>query len=79
MKKILFVCLGNICRSPLGEGILKKLSEEKSLFLQVDSCGTSAYHENELPDRRSIDVALTHNIDIRNQRSRKLEKSDFYN
>lgn len=79
MKKILFVCLGNICRSPLGEGIMKKIAEEENIELQVDSCGTSAYHVGELPDPRSIDVALNHHVDIRDQRSRKLDISDFYN
>ena len=73
-KKILMVCLGNICRSPLAEGILKsKLSDN---FI-VDSAGTAGYHVGELPDKRSIEVAEKYGIDITNQRSRKFVKSDF--
>ncbi|GFD93800.1 protein-tyrosine-phosphatase [Alteromonas sp. KUL156] len=75
MKKILMVCLGNICRSPLAEGILKsKLSSE--IFV-VDSAGTAGYHVGELPDERSIEVARKYGIDITNQRSRKFTKADF--
>ncbi|WP_394420804.1 low molecular weight protein-tyrosine-phosphatase [Tenacibaculum mesophilum] len=75
MKKILMVCLGNICRSPLAEGILKsKLSSESFV---VDSAGTAGYHVGELPDERSIEVARKYGIDITNQRSRKFTKADF--
>ncbi len=74
MKKILMVCLGNICRSPLAHGILAhKVSSE----VFVDSAGTAAYHEGELPDARSIAVAKTHGIDITQQRARKFVVSDF--
>lgn len=75
MKKILMVCLGNICRSPLAEGILK--SKVDANKVQVDSAGTSATHEGELPDPRSIEVAQLHGIDITDQRSRPFEKNDF--
>ena len=69
------VCLGNICRSPLAEGILKsKLSSEGFV---VDSSGTAGYHVGELPDGRSIEVARKYGIDITNQRSRKFTKADF--
>ncbi|UTD13956.1 low molecular weight phosphotyrosine protein phosphatase [Tenacibaculum mesophilum] len=75
MKKILMVCLGNICRSPLAEGILKsKLSSESFI---VDSAGTAGYHVGELPDGRSIEVARKYGIDITNQHSRKFTKADF--
>ncbi|WP_133535791.1 low molecular weight protein-tyrosine-phosphatase [Tenacibaculum caenipelagi] len=75
MKKILMVCLGNICRSPLAEGILQsKLSLEK---FKIDSAGTAGYHVGELPDKRSIEVAKKYGIDITNQRSRKFTKKDF--
>ncbi|MDO6675904.1 low molecular weight phosphotyrosine protein phosphatase [Tenacibaculum sp. 1B UA] len=75
MKKILMVCLGNICRSPLAEGILQsKLSSKKFL---VDSAGTAGYHVGELPDKRSIEVAKKYEIDITGQRSRKFIKTDF--
>ncbi|MEM6719093.1 MAG: low molecular weight protein-tyrosine-phosphatase [Bacteroidota bacterium] len=73
--KILMVCLGNICRSPLAEGILaSKLDPTKFM---VDSAGTSGYHDGELPDRRSIKTAKAHGIDITYQRSRKFVKNDF--
>lgn len=69
------VCLGNICRSPLAEGILKSKLDEK-LFL-VDSCGTAGYHIGNSPDPRSIDIALKNGIDIRNQKAAQFKKSDF--
>ncbi|WP_108805319.1 low molecular weight protein-tyrosine-phosphatase [Aquimarina sp. Aq107] len=73
--KILMVCLGNICRSPLAEGILaSKLDSEK---FQVDSSGTSNYHIGEKPDRRSIETARKHGIDITNQRAAQFKVSDF--
>lgn len=75
--KLLMVCLGNICRSPLAEGILQHMIEENKLDWRVDSAGTSALHAGELPDRRSIQTALEHGIDIRRQRSRPLQVSDF--
>lgn len=75
MTKILMVCLGNICRSPLAEGILKsKLTEDR---FHVDSAGTSNYHIGSLPDRRSIEVAEQHSIDITAQRGRQFTVSDF--
>ncbi len=69
------VCLGNICRSPLAEGILKsKLNPD---FYIVDSAGTSAYHIGEVPDHRSIAIAKKNGIDISNQRARKFIANDF--
>tara|TARA_B100000767_G_scaffold156369_1_gene147045 strand:+ start:6775 stop:7227 length:453 start_codon:yes stop_codon:yes gene_type:complete len=75
MKKILMVCLGNICRSPLAEGILQ--SKLGANFFSVDSAGTAAYHIGELPDQRSIAVAKKYGIDISNQRARKFDIKDF--
>ena len=69
------VCLGNICRSPLAEGILQSKANSEEIF--VDSAGTAAYHVGELPDKRSIEVARKYGIDITYQRARKFEKSDF--
>ena len=69
------VCLGNICRSPLAEGILK--SKLDLLVYHVDSAGTGAYHVGELPDPRSIAVASKNGIDIRDQRARQFRRSDF--
>ena len=73
--RILMVCLGNICRSPLAEGILKSKLPKDSFT--IDSAGTSNYHIDELPDRRSIDVAKKHHIDITNQRGRQFTSEDF--
>ena len=73
--RILMVCLGNICRSPLAEGILR--SKIISDTVIVDSAGTSGFHQGELPDPRSIAVARLNGIDITNQRSRKFLVEDF--
>jgi len=74
-KRILMVCLGNICRSPLAEGILK--AKVDADFIYVDSAGTSAFHRGELPDSRSIKVGKKYNIDITDQRSRQFIAADF--
>ena len=71
------VCLGNICRSPLAEGILQHKAIQSGLSIDVDSAGTIAKHEGELPDPRSIEVAENYKIDITNQRSRPFKKADF--
>ncbi|UMQ42081.1 low molecular weight phosphotyrosine protein phosphatase [Chryseobacterium sp. Y16C] len=72
--KILMVCLGNICRSPLAEGIMKtKLPED----YMVDSAGTISMHEGEHPDKRAIKTAANHGIDISKQRSRPIGAKDF--
>ena len=73
--KILMVCLGNICRSPLAEGILAH--KTKQLDVEVDSAGTAAYHIGELPDKRSIEIANKYNIDLKNQRARQFSRADF--
>ncbi|MGK0414681.1 MAG: protein-tyrosine phosphatase [Polaribacter sp.] len=75
MKKVLMVCLGNICRSPLAEGILR--SKIKNNNVIIDSAGTAAYHVGNLPDIRSIEVADKYNIDITNQKARKFTIRDF--
>ena len=69
------VCLGNICRSPLAEGILK--SKVDRFKVLVESAGTGAYHVGKLPDSRSIAVAKSHNLDITDQRARKFVVNDF--
>ena len=69
------VCLGNICRSPLAEGILK--SKISSVKFFVDSAGTAAFHVGNLPDTRSIQIAKTNGIDITNQRARAFSQKDF--
>lgn len=74
--KILMVCLGNICRSPLAEGILRsKLPKDKFL---VDSAGTGGWHAGELPDNRSMKIASKYGIDISHQRARQFQVQDFH-
>ena len=75
--KILMVCLGNICRSPLAEGILTDKIRTAQLNWQVDSAGTGDWHVGEPPDRRSVAVARQNGIDISNQRCRQIQQSDF--
>ncbi len=75
--KILMVCLGNICRSPLAEGILKTKIEARGLPWQVDSAGTGSWHVGELPDHRSIHIAKRYGIDITDQRARQFQPQDL--
>ena len=77
MYKVLMVCLGNICRSPLAQGILEKKSKESNINIQVDSAGTGGWHVGSSPDLRSINVAKKYNIDISHQKSRKFSTYDF--
>lgn len=72
--KILMVCLGNICRSPLAEGILHSKLNDKH---RVDSAGTGNWHVGQCPDRRSIAVAKKYGIDISSQRARQFKSTDF--
>jgi protein-tyrosine phosphatase len=78
-RKILFVCLGNICRSPLGEGILRHQAEERGLspLVATDSAGTGGWHRGEAPDPRSVAVARQNGVDISRLRARQLKSSDF--
>ena len=75
MTKVLMVCLGNICRSPLAEGILKSKINPDLVF--VDSAGTAGFHIGNQPDERSITVAKKYGIDISQQKCRKFSSSDF--
>jgi protein-tyrosine phosphatase len=75
--KLLMVCLGNICRSPLAEGIMKHKIAQHQLDWEVDSCGTGGYHIGGLPDSRSVDIAAKYGIDITDQRARKLRSTDY--
>ena len=76
-NSVLALCLGNICRSPIAEGLLRAHVENQGLSMTVDSAGTSAYHVGESPDTRSISVMRKHGYDISNQRSRQLCVEDF--
>lgn len=75
MTKILMVCLGNICRSPLAEGILSSKLPKDRFF--IDSAGTGHWHSGQQPDKRSIETAKRHGIDISYQRARQIKKEDF--
>lgn len=76
---VLFVCMGNICRSPLAHGYFQHLVEQQGLSdrIAVDSAGTHAYHIGELPDPRSRQTAQGHGIDLNSQRARKVRREDF--
>ena len=75
--KVLMICLGNICRSPLAEGVLKHKVAKKELDWHVDSAGTGGWHAGELPDNRSIAIARKYNIDLTDQRARQFQKEDL--
>lgn len=77
--KVLFVCLGNICRSPLAEGIFSGLVDDADLTgdFQIESAGTGAWHIGNPPDPRSVDVAERHGIDISHQQARTVTLEDF--
>lgn len=77
MTKVLFVCLGNICRSAIAEGVLKQKSQEQKLNLIVESAGTANYHVGEAPDNRMQAKAIEHGINISKQRGRQFATSDF--
>lgn len=76
---VLFVCLGNICRSPLAEGVFRHRVEAEGLSgsITCDSAGTGGWHQGEAPDPRSIKVAADHGIDLSVQRARQVRTSDF--
>ena len=73
--KVLMVCLGNICRSPLAHGILRDKTSQ--LNWEIDSAGTSAFHEGDGPDPRSVAIARKHGINIRDLVARNFEVNDF--
>lgn len=75
--KILMVCLGNICRSPLAHGIMEHLVKENKLNWEIDSAGTGGWHIGQQPDKRSIAVAKKYGVDISNQSVRKICIDDF--
>ena len=76
--KILMVCLGNICRSPLAEGVLRHLAAQRGIDLVVDSAGTADYHVGDAPDHRARACAKRHGIDIDQLRGRQVEARDFH-
>ncbi len=74
---ILFVCLGNICRSPLAEAALREAARRRGLDLTVDSAGTGNWHAGEPPDPRAVAVAARHGVDISGLRARQVTPGDF--
>jgi protein-tyrosine phosphatase len=76
---VLFVCMGNICRSPTAHGVFESLVKSNGLsdVIQVDSAGTHAYHVGEPPDTRSQQTAIAHGVDLSYQRARRAEREDF--
>ncbi|WP_320195771.1 low molecular weight protein-tyrosine-phosphatase [Agrobacterium rosae] len=78
---VLFVCMGNICRSPLAEGIFSHLVEKQHIadLFVIDSAGTGGWHAGHLPDPRSVAVANRHGIDISGQKARQVRAVDFVN
>ncbi len=77
--KILMVCLGNICRSPLAHGVMEHLVQQQDLNWEIDSAGTGNWHIGEQPDMRSMAIARKYGIDISKQICRQFDISDFEN
>ena len=76
---VLFVCMGNICRSPTAQGVFRKLVEDAGLeeLIEIDSCGTHAYHVGKEPDPRARETALRRGLDISDLRARQIQPEDF--
>ena len=76
-RRVLFVCLGNICRSPLAEAAFREEAARLGLAVEADSAGTGGWHRGEPPDRRAIAAAERGGVDISRQRARKVTRADF--
>lgn len=78
--KVLFVCMGNICRSPMAHGVFRQLVRDDGLseLIEIDSAGTHGYHVDEPPDRRAIVTAARRGVDIEDLRARRAEPGDFH-
>lgn len=81
MYKVLFVCTGNICRSPTAEGVFRQMVENAGLkrAITVDSAGISSWHAGQAPDSRAVETALKNGVDISSLRARKVVRDDFQN
>ena len=79
MIRVLFVCMGNICRSPMAQGVLERRLRDEQLEdrVQVDSAGTHHYHTGESPDRRGVAAAQRRGVEIGGQRARPVRDGDF--
>ncbi len=80
MVRILFVCMGNICRSPTAQGVFERLVADNELldYIEIDSAGTHAYHIGERPDERASAAALKRGVDLSTQKARKVSSKDFH-
>lgn len=78
MKRILFVCLGNICRSPAAEGVLRAKARARDMKIYIESAGTGAWHAGDPPDSRMIKAAARRGYDLSHQRARKVTDADFF-
>ncbi|MFA3792525.1 low molecular weight protein-tyrosine-phosphatase [Aliiglaciecola sp. SL4] len=78
IRSVLFVCLGNICRSPSAEAVFRKKAKEKGLLLKIDSAGTQGYHVGAPPDERSVSVGEARGYDFDGISCRKISKQDFH-
>lgn len=76
--KVLMVCLGNICRSPMAEGLLRKRADERGIDVITDSAGTSDYHIGEAPDKRMQKTGSERNVPIDDLRGRQFQVSDYH-
>ena len=76
-RAILFVCLGNICRSALAEGVFRQLAAARDIEVAIDSAGTGSWHIGEAPDPRAIDKAAEYGVDISKQRGRQVSAGDY--
>lgn len=79
VSSIIFVCLGNICRSPIAQGIAKKYVEEKNLSVKIESAGTGDWHIGEPPCEHSITVAAQNGVDISEQKAKQVTRNDLKN
>lgn len=77
MPSLLFVCLGNICRSPAADGIAQSIAKQRGLDWRIDSAGTGAWHVGKMPDDRMMAAAATRGIDLSSLRARQAESNDF--
>lgn len=75
--RILFVCLGNICRSPTADGIMRQIVKEKGLDWTIDSAGTGDWHIGKAPDKRAITTAKAYGVDLSPLRARQFSRKDF--
>ena len=78
MKRILFVCLGNICRSPAAEGVLRAKARARGIDVYIESAGTGGWHAGDPPDARMMRAAASRGYDLSHQRARKVSDADFF-